>query len=76
MLMTKSHDMTPEQICRELTIYKRVMCFMDATFWQQAIKKEYNSLMKNKTWDLVPRPDTKKILKGKWVYKIKKNPQG
>ena len=76
VLMTKSHNMAPEQICREPTTYKRAMCSTDATLWQQAMKEEYDSLMKNKTWDLVPRPDTRKVLKGKWVYKIKKDPQG
>ena len=75
MLMTKSHDMAPKQIYREPTTYKRAICSTNATLWQQTMKKEYNSLIKNKTWDLIPRPNTRKVLKDKWVYKIKKNPQ-
>ena len=75
ILMTKNHNMTFKQICRKPTIYKKTMYSTDTTLWQQAMKEEYNSLIKNKTWDLVPRPDTRKILKDKWIYKIKKNPQ-
>ena len=38
------------------------------------MKIEYNSINNNKTWDLVPLPKRAKVLKTKWVYKIK-NPE-
>ena len=44
--------------------------------WGNAMKDEYNSLIKNKTWDLVPRPKDKNIVGNRWVYKIKRNETG
>ena len=32
---------------------------------------EYNSIMKNNTWDLVDRPTKHKVIGTKWVYKAK-----
>jgi hypothetical protein len=35
------------------------------------MKTELDTLEDNNTWDLVPRPNNTKILKSRWVYKIK-----
>ena len=44
--------------------------------WEKAMKDEYSSLIKNNTWDLVPRPKDKNILGSRWVYKVKRNETG
>ena len=33
--------------------------------------EEYQSIMKNNVWDVVPRPEWKSIVTSKWIYKIK-----
>ena len=33
--------------------------------------KEYQSIMKNDVWDIVPRPEGKSVVTSKWIYKIK-----
>ena len=33
--------------------------------------KEYQLIMKNDVWDVVPRPEGKSIVTSKWIYKIK-----
>ena len=33
--------------------------------------KEYQVIMKNDVWDVVPRPEGKSIVTSKWIYKIK-----
>ena len=33
--------------------------------------EEYQSIMKNDVWDVVPRPNGKSIVTSKWIYKIK-----
>ena len=33
--------------------------------------KEYQSIMKNDVWDIVPKPDGKSVVSSKWIYKIK-----
>jgi hypothetical protein len=37
---------------------------------------EYNALMNNNTWKLVPYQQGKNIIDCKWVYKIKRNADG
>ena len=32
---------------------------------------EYQSIVKNDVWDLVPRPKGKSVVNFKWIYKIK-----
>ena len=44
--------------------------------WEKAMKNEFTSLIKNKTWDLVPRPEDKNIVGNRWVYKIKRDENG
>jgi hypothetical protein len=33
--------------------------------------EEYQSIMKNDVWEIVPRPKEKSVVTLKWVYKIK-----
>lgn len=40
------------------------------------MKEEYNALIKNKTWKLVPIPKDKNIIGCKWIYKLKNNAGG
>ena len=36
--------------------------------WEEAMKNEYDSLIKNNTWEL---PKDKNLVHNKWVYKTK-----
>jgi hypothetical protein len=40
-------------------------------FWESAMQKEYKSLLENQTWDLVPLPSGRKLVRCIWVYRIK-----
>ena len=33
--------------------------------------EEYQSIMKNDIWDIVPKPESKSVVSSKWIYKIK-----
>lgn len=39
--------------------------------WKNAINEEYQSIMKNGVWEIVPRPENKSMVTSKWLYKIK-----
>ena len=39
--------------------------------WDAAMDEEYCSLMANDTWDLVPLPKGRKLVRCKWVYRTK-----
>ena len=44
--------------------------------WIYATEDEIDSLLKNKTWELVDCPKDRKPLKGKWVFTLKRGPKG
>ena len=33
--------------------------------------EEYQSIMKNDVWEVVPKPEIKSMVTSKWIYKIK-----
>jgi hypothetical protein len=33
--------------------------------------EEYQSILKNDVWDVVPRPEGNSVVTSKWIYKIK-----
>jgi hypothetical protein len=39
--------------------------------WDTTMNEEYRSLMENDTWDLVPPPKGRKLVRCKWVYRTK-----
>ena len=43
----------------------------DQKEWKDAMIEEYQSIMKNDVWDVVPRPKGKSIVTSKWICKIK-----
>lgn len=44
--------------------------------WEVVMQEEYNSLPENQTWDLVPLPSDRKLVRCKWVYRTKKAVDG
>jgi hypothetical protein len=38
--------------------------------------REFDALIANGTWSLCPRPDKFHVVRNKWVYKIKRTPEG
>ena len=39
--------------------------------WQETMVEEYDSIMKNQVWEVVPRPQKKKVVGSRWIYKVK-----
>nr|CAD1827245.1 unnamed protein product [Ananas comosus var. bracteatus] len=44
--------------------------------WMQAMSVEYNALLDNATWILVPPDRAQNLIGCKWVYKIKQKADG
>ena len=38
--------------------------------WRDDMMEEYNSIMKNDVWDIVPRPEGKSVVTSRWIYKV------
>lgn len=56
--------------------FNEAMMRKDKEKWKEAINKEMNSLVKNKTWEVVDRPTGRKVIKCTWVFKVKQDAQG
>lgn len=44
--------------------------------WKDAMNEEYETIMKNDVWYVVPRPKDKSVVTSKWLYKIKHGVDG
>ena len=44
--------------------------------WLAAMREEYDALVRNRTWELVPRPPGANLITGKWVFKHKYKADG
>lgn len=64
------------RIKQEPTTYTDAMNLPDADKWKKAMDQEFESLIKNGTWDVVRLPKGRTAVKCKWVYKIKYQPNG
>jgi hypothetical protein len=45
-------------------------CHIEASgeqVWQYAMTEEYQSILKNDIWDVVPGPEGKSIVNSKWI---------
>ena len=39
--------------------------------WFDAMVEEYDSIIRNNAWDVVPRPVGKSVVGSRWIYKVK-----
>ena len=44
--------------------------------WVDAMVEEYDSIVRNSAWEIVPRPVGKSIVGSRWIYKVKKAANG
>ncbi|XP_050374705.1 uncharacterized mitochondrial protein AtMg00820-like [Argentina anserina] len=44
--------------------------------WQKAMNEELQALDDNQTWSIVPLPRGHKLLRARWIYKLKYNSDG
>lgn len=60
----------------EPSSYKEVLKRKDQTKWEKAMDEKMDSLMKNKTWRLVQKPEDKNVVGCRWIYKKKEGIPG
>ena len=55
----------------EPSSYFEAISSSDALLWKEAITTELESILKNKTWELVNLPSRAKLVGYKWIFKRK-----
>ncbi|OWZ04071.1 putative mitochondrial protein [Phytophthora megakarya] len=58
-------------VVKEPESYDEAMNSEQFTKWRSAVAAEYESLLQNKTWELVPRKRSMKVLRNRWVFRVK-----
>ncbi|UYV61519.1 hypothetical protein LAZ67_1005132 [Cordylochernes scorpioides] len=48
----------------------------DSYFWRKAMKEEFDSLIENKTWELVDPPKGQNVIGSKWLFRRKYSSDG
>jgi hypothetical protein len=69
----------PERFCSYIVMVSNIQESEPSTFeeatsiqvWRDAMMEEYNSIMKNDVWEVVPRPEGKSVVTSRWLYKLK-----
>jgi hypothetical protein len=69
----------PKRFCSYIVMVSSIWESEPSTFeeatsrqvWRDAMMEEYNSIMKNDVWEVVPRPEGKSVVISKWLYKLK-----
>eukprot|EP00253_Pinus_taeda_P029909 PITA_29909 len=44
--------------------------------WVDAMVEEYDSIVRNSAWEIVPRPEGKLVVCSRWIYKVKQAADG
>jgi hypothetical protein len=74
----------PERFCSYIAMVSSIRESEPSTFeeatsrqvWRDAMIEEYNSIMKNDVWEVVPRPEGKSVVTSRWLYKLKHAAEG
>jgi hypothetical protein len=61
---------------KEPTNFQSAISGPDSAKWKAAMDEEYQSLMVNKTWSLVPLPTGRSAIGCRWTFKLKRGPDG
>ena len=56
--------------------YKEATMGPSSKYWKGGMSDEVHSLQENNTWELVDPPKGRTVLRGRWVYTIKRGPKG
>lgn len=56
--------------------YSEAVNSSDKDLWVEAMKDEVSSLHENKTWELVEKPESQKVISSRWIFTKKFNSDG
>lgn len=56
--------------------YREAMSGSDSSLWDRACHEEYQAMMENDTWELVPLPHGREAIGCRWVFKTKYRADG
>ena len=75
---------SPERYTRYLDLMRECVVIESSSFkeevqkpvWVDAMVEEYDSIVRNSVWDVVPRPEDKSVVSSLWLYKVNQAANG
>jgi len=64
------------EIQEPINYYQEAIKSTEAQKWKEAMKEEIKSLEENLTWSLVKLPKGRKTISNRWIFRIKRGPDG
>ena len=74
--LTKDAESQGYVVIPEPRTVREALMSKEAASWRKSIDTEYQALLENNTWDLVPLPKGRKAIKSKWIFKVKYHADG
>lgn len=74
--LSENHRFAMLAVHEEPRSYEQAIESSDHRQWELAMDDEYDSLIKNQTWNLVKPPNDQKVIDNRWVFKLKQHPDG
>jgi hypothetical protein len=70
---------SPDRFTRYMALMRKCIVMKPSSFqeavqdptWVDAMVEEYDSIVKNNAWEIVPRPVDKSVVGSRWIYKGK-----
>ena len=66
-------DLVSKCIVAEPTSFEEVV---EDPAWVDTMVEEYDSIIRNSAWEIVPRPEGKSVVGSRWIYKVKQAVDG
>ena len=84
MITRSKHDilkLNPKYTSHALSVSffpfpKNLIHTLRDTNWKQALKEEFDALVENNTWDLVPQPSNVNVIRSLWSFWVKTKSNG
>jgi hypothetical protein len=69
----------PKRFCSYIMMVSSIWESKPSTFeeassrqvWRDSMMEEYNCIMNNNVWEVVPRPEGKSVVTSRWLYNLK-----
>jgi transposase InsO family protein len=75
----KQYNVLSAMVTENVTVpssYEEAMKSPEATYWREAMAKEYESLITNQTWQVAELPMEHRAIGCKWVFNLKRDALG
>ena len=76
----RRHRQSPDRYTRYMDLVRKCVVtepkVVEDLAWVDAMVEEYDSIVRNSAWEIVPRLEGKLVVGSRWIYKVKQAADG